>query len=65
MMEKFISIEGDGKDCFIVKYPSGETKKIPNCDAIKLARTLFNKPGIKYSRKQMKSWGFNKIKEVI
>jgi hypothetical protein len=62
--EGFITVEGDGKDCFIVYYPSGKTITIPNCDVLKLANTLFNRSGEKYSEEQMAKWGFE-LKGVI
>jgi hypothetical protein len=36
----------------------GQSKIIKGVNALKLARTLFNKKGTKYTSAQMEKWGF-------
>jgi len=36
----------------------GEKEIFKNCNSLKLMRTLYNKQGEKYSKKQMEEWGF-------
>ena len=48
-------IEQEGADCVVTIY--GETKRIKNCKALKLANTMWNKEGEKYTKEEMDSFG--------
>jgi hypothetical protein len=50
-------VEQTGTDCLVTIYD--QTKTVPNCNALKLASTLFDKPGVeKYTPKEMWNFGF-------
>lgn len=49
-----VIIQQQGKDCKLSM--SGKSKILKNCNALKLARTMYDKEGTKYSNKKMKSW---------
>ena len=48
-------IEQEGSDCIVTVY--GETKRIKNCKALKLANTMWDKEGEKYTEEEMRSFG--------
>jgi hypothetical protein len=50
-----IYIEQTGKDCIITHSP---LRRIKDCNALKLANTLWDKEGDKYTVEQMEKWGF-------
>jgi hypothetical protein len=49
-------IEQEGNDCIVTLH--GETRTVKNCNALKLARTMWNKEGEKYTIEEMDSFGF-------
>ena len=51
-----LSIEQSGSDCIVTMH--GQTKRIPNCNAITLANTMWDKPGEHYTLDQMEDFGF-------
>lgn len=51
-------IEQDGADVLFWQY--GNQERLKNCNALKFARTMYNKEGEKYSEKEMNDWGFGK-----
>lgn len=51
-----IIIEQSGKDCIVTM--GGVTHTIENCDAIKLANSIWDRPGEKYSKEEMFNLGF-------
>lgn len=50
-------IEQKGKNCLITTS-EGNTHLIKNCDALKLANTIWDKSGDKYTNEEMKEFGF-------
>jgi len=56
-------IEQDGADCIVILH--GETRRIRDCNPLKLANTLWNKPGSQYTEQEMYEMGFGKKKEVV
>ena len=52
-----ITIEQKGEDCEVTIY--GESRLVKKCNALKLAATMFNKPGTPhYSVEEMVGFGF-------
>lgn len=52
---KEVSVDQAGKDCVVTIR--GISRVVKNCDALKLANTMFNKPGVPhYTEHEM--WGF-------
>lgn len=49
-------IEQNGNDCIVTLFD--ETRRIKNCNALKLANTFWNKPGEQYTREEMQEFGF-------
>ena len=49
-------IQQSGNNCIVEMY--GETRTIPNCNALKLANTLWDKDGNKYTIEEMFDFGF-------
>lgn len=47
----------EGDDTVVV-MEDGQEQHIPNCDTLKLANTLWNKPGEKYTLEEMEAFGF-------
>ena len=53
-----IIIETEGEDCIVTI--NSETRRVNNCNAVKLANTLWDKDGEKYSDDEMSDFGFEK-----
>lgn len=51
-----VCIEQTGNDCNVTIRGAGRI--IKNCNALKLALTMFNKPGEKYTVQEMYDFGF-------
>lgn len=51
------TIEPAGKDCILTL--DGYMKRIKDCKALKLANTLWDKQGDKYTEEEMEKWGFS------
>ena len=51
-----MEIEQEGADCVVTIY--GETKRIKNCKALKLANTMWNKDSEHYTKEEMEEFGF-------
>lgn len=49
-------IEQSGEDCIV--EIQGDTNLVKNCNALKLARTFWNKNGDRYSVEEMEKFGF-------
>lgn len=49
-------IEQEGVNCIVTIY--GETKQVKNCNALKLANTMWDKEGEKYTTEEMEEFGF-------
>ena len=56
-----IVIEQDGDDCIVTMC--GETRRIRHCSPLKLANTIWDKPGEQYSEAEMCDFGFWKLQE--
>jgi len=53
-----VAVEQVGDDCFVTIC--GDDRLIKNCNALKLANTLFNIPDVpKYTHNEMFDYGFN------
>ena len=51
-------VEQTGPDCTVTIY--GETRVVKSCNAMKLACTLWNKDGEKYTPQEMDDFGFQR-----
>ena len=49
-------IEQEGADCIVTIQ--GRAHKIKNCNALKLANTIWAKEGEKYTKEKMEAFGF-------
>ena len=54
-------IEQDGENCFV--EIEGDIRTVVDCNALKLARTFWDKYGDKYSVEEMEKFGFELKKE--
>ena len=54
-------IEQDGKNCFV--EIQGDIRTVMDCNALKLARTFWNKNENKYTTEEMEKFGFE-LKKV-
>ena len=49
-------IEQDGENCFV--EIQGDIRTVIGCNALKLARTFWNKNGDRYTTEEMEKFGF-------
>lgn len=57
LLGKQVIIEQDG-DAVIVTFEPGHTHKVENCNAFKLANTMWNKGTDHYTDEEMQEFGF-------
>lgn len=50
------TIEQAGKDCIVTI--GGVMRRVKDCNALKLANTIWNKDGEQYTREEMEKMGF-------
>ena len=55
-----MDIRQKGEDCVVTVYSDirSDIRTVKNCNALKLARTLWDKSGEKYSIEEMSKFGF-------
>ena len=56
MGERKMMIEQEGVNCIVTIY--GETRQVKNCNALKLANTMWDKESEKYTNAEMEEFGF-------
>ena len=62
MIQVKIAIYQEGENCIVEKDNMKQT--IPSCNAMKFARTMWDKPGDKYTKEEMETFGFGLKSEM-
>lgn len=56
-------IEQEGSDCIVAI--DGGAQRIKNCKALKLANTMWDKDGEKYTKEEMEEFGFGIVDRSV